>query len=99
MRHRGDRRQHECQRIAHKGADPLGVPVAIAGAFAAIGAIFFGKAADREDLRRAVRTVTEVHLKQSKVAAIDYRFYRYWFIGARQQDDESVGEWLARIFR
>src|SRR5450755_1610540 len=83
-----------------KGANPLRVAVVISRAFARIGpSIFFRKPADGEDLRSAVRTVTNVGLNQSKVAAIHNWFFRHWFIGARQQNDESVGGSLSGIFR
>ena len=46
---------------------------------------FFWQPVNGVDLCRAVRTVTNVHLEQSKV-----RTTHHWFIWAVQQDDKRV---------
>src|SRR5688572_2445071 len=66
----------------------LGFAVAIAPVIATIGLCV--RIADGVDLCCAVRAVTRVHRRQSKV-----RTTHYLFIRARQEDDEGAGGWLA----
>src|ERR1700681_1784858 len=91
MRPSGDRRRPTCHRLHIKSADRLlRVAVAIVGANVAIGLfpVVFLKPTDGVDLCFTERTVTEVHLGQSKI-----RTALHWLIRPLQQDDETVAEW------
>src|ERR1700674_3382206 len=71
------------EKVADGGLD-FAIAIASALATIVVTAIVVGKATDRVDLCRGIRTVIEVDSSQTKGGAI-----HYWLIGARQQDAED----------